>query len=70
MRRWREILHPVRSRSRWPACSGQRGSAAADDPLRLDQLRPESPESAFFRPEAPHDPAVGGVELGGGDGGR
>jgi hypothetical protein len=63
----------VRARSRWTA-AGVFGAASlalapaqADTPLnsgiRIDQLQPASPESAFFRSEGPHNPAAEGVEF-------
>ncbi|MFT3764914.1 MAG: hypothetical protein QM820_05260 [Minicystis sp.] len=36
---------------------------ALNEGVRIDQLQPASPESAFFRAEGPHDPAAEGVEF-------
>ncbi len=48
-------------------CPGVAGATAAgpavNSGVRIDQLQPASPESAFFRAEGPHNPTAEGVEL-------
>ncbi len=45
-----------------PGAAGAAGPAI-NSGVRIDQLQPASPESAFFRSEGPHNPAAEGVEF-------
>src|ERR1700722_20083897 len=45
-----------------PGVAGAAGPALTSG-VRIDQLQPASPESAFFRSEGPHNPAAEGVEF-------